>query len=100
MKRIILVLAATAFAHAAGAASVYHGLGEGNPDLYSGLPIEAGSMGVTASPPAIGSAFNRYHGIDRANPDLFGPTATAPARGQDRPFDEYHGIADGNPDIR
>ena len=57
-------------------------------------------MGVTASPPAIGSAFNRYHGIDRGNLDLFGPTATASARGRDGPFDEYHGIADGNPDIR
>jgi hypothetical protein len=103
MKTLTTTLAATLFtltATAVSAADVYHGLGDGNPDLASShRPSQFETRGVTAVQPGVGRETNRYHGFADGNPDLFDVRLDGVAdRDSSAIPDIYRGAA-GNPDL-
>jgi hypothetical protein len=69
MKRIISAIAALFLTTAAGAGHVYHGIAEGDPDLYGYGPDDEQA---TAVQPGVGS-FDFYGGFGQGNSDLFTP---------------------------
>jgi len=95
MKTIITAIAATLFTVAVSADDVYHGLAEGNPDLFdSHQPMES----KTGVQPSVGDSFDRYHGLADGNSDLFKADPSGPTNSGKDP--DIYGELSGNPDLR
>ncbi|MCF7984481.1 MAG: hypothetical protein K9L70_08770 [Thiohalocapsa sp.] len=69
MQRILLAIAAVVLSASAGAGHVYHGIAEGDSDLYGYGP---GDEQVSGVQPGVGS-FDVYGGFGEGNSDLFPP---------------------------
>jgi hypothetical protein len=98
MKTIIITAAAALFAANVGAATIYHGLGEGNPDL-SPAPVSAADFAGVQ--PSVGAGVSVYHGLAEGNGDLgVAPLAFAAdfvgTKGTDP---DIYGNLRGNPDL-
>ena len=83
MKTLIVTAAVVLFTTGAYADDVYHGLADGNSDLFD---QHRSGESMAAVQPGIGDNFDRYWGLADGNPDLF-------KRGQDS------GIASDDPQI-
>lgn len=93
MTKTILTLTAVLFATSAAADDVYHGLAEGNPDLFDGHPQQTAVVGVQ---PGVGDRVDIYGPLGGGNSDLFKSIETGDSG--PRP-DIYQGFR-GNPDLR
>jgi len=72
MTKYSLAIAASLFATSVIADDVYHGLADGNPDLYSGHPTrEQRVQDRIGTQPGVGDRFDRYQGLGRGNTDLY-----------------------------
>jgi hypothetical protein len=95
MKTILTAAAAALFAANIGAAEIYHGLGEGNPDL-SNVSTNAGDfVGVQ---PSVGDSVYRYHGWETGNTDLFKGDGTQTPASTGKP--EIYDALSANPDLQ
>ena len=94
MNKLITATAFALFATAAAADDVYHGLAEGNTDLFAEHTQIEQYAGVQ---PGVGDSFDRYQSFGDGNTDLFKSTDVPNAAGGDRP-DVYDALR-ANPDI-
>jgi hypothetical protein len=95
MKTIITAIAATLFTAAVNADDVYHGLADGNPDLFDSHQAVTSMTGVQ---PSVGDSFDRYHGLADGNSDLFKADRSGPTDSGEAP--DIYGKLSGNPDLR
>jgi hypothetical protein len=95
MKTIITAAPAVLFTAGVHADDVYHGLAEGNPDLFD---IHRPTETTTAVQPSVGDSFDRYHGFGDGNTDLFKGDGVLERESTGRP-DIYTSVS-GNPDLR
>ena len=96
MKKIFAIVAATLFAANVNAGGIYHGFGQGNPDLH--LDYSGNSSEIAAVQPGVGSNFDRYRGWADGNPDLFRDAQNSTVVSHSSPADVYRGFSD-NPDL-
>jgi hypothetical protein len=95
MKKLATAIATSVFAAGAGAADIYHGLDEGNPDLSTPSFSAQDYSGVQ---PSVGDNVSRYQGWADGNPDLFKADRNGPNGAGSDP-DIYMGFG-GNSDIQ
>lgn len=93
--KTIITAAAALFAANISASDFYHGLEEGNSDLYT-APVSAADF--TGVQPSIGDSADRYHGLADGNSDLFKTDRGSRTESTEDP-DIYRGLG-GNPDLR
>ncbi len=93
MKIMLTAFVIALFATAVTAGDVYHGLANGNSDLFDQhgpadhpIPVQ----------PSVGDGFQRYQGLADGNPDLFKSGPVDSTRSEDPRV--YMGFS-GNPDI-
>ena len=90
-----LIAATALFAANVSAADIYHGLGDGNPDLSMRYMSTSEFVG---SQPSVGDSVSRYHGWDAGNPDLFKGDGSQSRTSTGAP-DIYMNVS-GNPDLK
>jgi hypothetical protein len=98
MQRIIAAIATVLLATAASAGHVYHGIAEGDPNLYGyGYDDDR----VTAVQPGVGDRADIYGGFGVANDDLFPPRnrGVAEVRDPDRRLPEIYNDFGEAPDL-
>ena len=95
MKTVIATAAAALFATNVGAAEIYYGLDDGNPDLSVRTFSAEDFSGVQ---PSIGDSVDRYHGLSDGNPDLFRGDGSLERESTGKP-DIYMGLG-GSPDLQ
>ncbi len=93
MNKLAIILAATLFATVAVADDVYHGLAQGNPDLFDEHRATADQVAVQ---PGVGDSFDVYHGLSRGNSDLFNTLARDSDSG---PLPDIYGGFGASPDL-
>ena len=95
MKIIITAAAAILFAAGVHADDVYHGLAQGNSDLFDRhQPVDS----MAAVQPSVGDSFDRCQGLGDGNTDLFRGDGSLERESTGRP-DIYMNVS-GNPDLR
>ena len=93
MKTLTAAITMALFATTAGADNIYHGLADGNSDLFDQHEPAERIAGVQ---PGVGDSVDLYWGLADGNPDLF-KRGAGDGTGSDDPR-VYEGFG-GNPDL-
>jgi hypothetical protein len=95
MKTIISAAAAVLFTAGVHADDVYHGLAEGNSDLFDRhQPVDT----MAPVQPSVGDGFDRYQGLGDGNADLFKGDGSLQRESTGRP--DIYMNASGNSDLQ